>query len=63
MGSSINQNSCLHIGQIAAAIILKPEVSIEAPKIKIDGLIMPITSGMYGRKPAATQEKHVCFAS
>ena len=35
MGSSISQNSCLHLGHIAAAIILKPEVSIETPKIKL----------------------------
>jgi hypothetical protein len=57
MGSSINQNSCLQIGHIAAAIILKPEVSIYTPKIRIEGLIIPIESGMYGRKLTATREK------
>lgn len=57
IGSSINQNSCLHLGHIAAAIILKPEVCIDVPKIKIDRLITPIESGMHGRKPTATQEK------
>jgi hypothetical protein len=42
MGSSSNQNSCLHVGHVAVAIILKPEVGIKTPENKNRCLIRPI---------------------